>query len=311
MEVTEQKQNHSYSSPTYSWGPLYEAMKEMDTDYKDEVIQKGFALFKELDNTYSWINIKSIVEKTPLTVYEQNKLNSPCLDGILLTYLCNSPLNKIIADYPTYVDTFRFYLSKETDTLDRGTLSLIAITNRLKLFACLEDKHFEHYYHPVSEPENWERITCKKILFENACVYGNLEMAKLTYVDSITDDKDFYQFCYMNRSKLANYPNIVEFLLEKNIQLDEVVIDNALRNACEREQIEIVRKFLSYDKVKWDWYLLWSLARYDECLEIVEILIQNKTKSRVNEYPIQTYSDKMAKLLTKYGVPILPQNPSE
>lgn len=308
MEVTEQKKSY-----TYSWGPLYETMKEMDTDYKDEVIQKGFALFKELDNTYSWINIKSIVEKTPLTVYEQNKLNSSCLDGILLTYLCNSPLNKIIIDYPTYVDTFRFYLSKETDTLDRGTLSLIAITNRLELFACLEDKHFEHYYQPVPQPENWERFTCKKILFEKACVYGNLEMAKLTYADSITNDKDFYNFCYINRSDLANYPNIVEFLLEKNIQLDEEIVDNALRNACEREQIEIVRKFLSHDKVKWDWYLLWSLARFDECLEIVEILIQNKTKSRINvegEYPIRTYSDKMAKLLTKYGIPILPQNTS-
>lgn len=301
------------SERKHSWGPLYETMKELDnagdTDYKDETLHKGFQLFKDLDDVYtykSWDPLVAIIEalaKAALTSYEQNKLNSLCLDGILLTYEKNNPFNEIIVNYPKYIDTFLYYLEKFEVT--EPTLLLLASTGRVELFNCLRAEHLNIYSDRGRSPyfSGYICVSITYIMFEQACSCGHLELAKTIFDTQKLDKK--YIFCD-RLCELYKYPDIVEFLLEKNIKLssdDSINIMNwAFDNACIRGQIDIVKKFLAYDKIRIHNYTVTIAINTNNC-ELVELLLKCKEKYIKNDIsyrPFTTNSLEISELLTKY-----------
>lgn len=300
----------------YSWGPLFETMKELDTDYKDETLRKGFELFKELDAVYTYhtwdpsVAIREALTKAALTPYEQNKLNSPCLDGILLTHKANNPFNEIIINYPKYVDTFLYYI--EIFQVTEPTLHLLAFTGRVELFNCLKAEHLAitEIRRIGYDSLHYEYIPIAYIMFEQACRYGHLELAKTIFERQKLDKK--YIRCD-SICDLAYYPDIVEFLIEKDIKLKErwnfenMETENtaiwALNTACARGQIDIVKRFLTHDKITICNTTL-SIAISSGNCELVELLIckDKHVKDNVSYPPFITDSLEMSELLTKYGM---------
>lgn len=108
----------------YSWGEFYETLKEMKEngdDAKDELFDKMSSYFQELDKASTRETIYnilcSIVRFFTLESEAQNRINSKCLDGLLLTRheLFNGELGlwQALAEHHSeYIDTCKFYISK-------------------------------------------------------------------------------------------------------------------------------------------------------------------------------------------------------
>jgi hypothetical protein len=75
---------------TYSWGELYDTLKEMEAkgdSHQDPLFTRVFQLFEALDAAKTLVEIKKIVKDCPLTEFEINRINSSCLDGIIKSIL--------------------------------------------------------------------------------------------------------------------------------------------------------------------------------------------------------------------------------
>lgn len=71
---------------TYSWGELYETLNTMSKngdEHQDPLFTRAFELFKKLDNAVGKKQVKKLLKKYNFTEEELNRINSPCLDGIL------------------------------------------------------------------------------------------------------------------------------------------------------------------------------------------------------------------------------------
>lgn len=74
------------SKHTYSWGELYETLNTMSKngdEHQDPLFTKAFELFKKLDNAVGKKQVQKLLQKYSFTEEELNRINSPCLDGIL------------------------------------------------------------------------------------------------------------------------------------------------------------------------------------------------------------------------------------
>lgn len=109
---------------TYSWGEFYETTKNCD-GYSDEE-KKQFAVFEALDKATTLEEIKEIIE--PLTEYEINRLNSPCLDGIIFTM---KDLGQKLYE-KEYVETYKYYMDKNLVHLSVNFIAAIGFMETLK-----------------------------------------------------------------------------------------------------------------------------------------------------------------------------------
>jgi hypothetical protein len=99
----------------YSWGPLYETLKEMKEngdDHQDEKLRYAFQLFEKLDKVETIVQIRKIILDglRNISSDEQKRWNSPCFDGIVETIHFNSPIQKILEKHPQHVEAFKYYL---------------------------------------------------------------------------------------------------------------------------------------------------------------------------------------------------------
>lgn len=98
----------------YSWGEFYETMVEMEKKgdtAKNEIFEKCSKLFSALDGATTLKKVQNIIKRFPLTEYEQNYINSSCLDGILLSAKAEKPLIALVKK-GEYIETCKYYLSK-------------------------------------------------------------------------------------------------------------------------------------------------------------------------------------------------------
>lgn len=115
--------NTEQNSSPYSWGEFYEtlkAMKESGDEVKNEIFEKCSLLFAKLDKASNIQEVKDAVREIKLSEREINYINSPCLDGILIsmnrgdTYCFANKESPFIVPIiqQNRLETFKYYISR-------------------------------------------------------------------------------------------------------------------------------------------------------------------------------------------------------
>lgn len=119
---------------TYSWGELYETLKKMSDngdEHKDPLFTKAFELFAKLDNAVGKKEVKKILQEYPFTEEELNRINSPCLDGII-GCIKNSSIHRIYSKYS--IETLKYFLDRRICVRSVSRAILNDRVDILKLF---------------------------------------------------------------------------------------------------------------------------------------------------------------------------------
>lgn len=99
---------------TYSWGELYETLKEMEENgdrVEDSLFRQILDLFPRLDRA-DFTDAMEIIEKLSFTEQELNRINSSCLDGLMAIrkYLSISYFDLLCKG--NYIESCKFILDK-------------------------------------------------------------------------------------------------------------------------------------------------------------------------------------------------------
>lgn len=222
----------------YSWGPLYETLKEMHDkgdSHNDPLFNRAFELFSLLDNAKTIEEVRIIInEKCTFSPMEINRINSPCLDGIIATIKERDPLEELIRSYWKYMDTCRFYVQFKRKQDFVGSqiypIFLASVTNRLemlKLFVEIEGKErlINDAYNILYYACIYKLVDIVKFLIKNdatmtlrefggLCVYSDLDIIELIYNPKyITLSTSALLYICMQKRF-----DIVRFLVGKGIQ---------------------------------------------------------------------------------------------
>lgn len=106
QKISEQK--------TYSWGELYDTLKEMEQNgdiIEDELFQRFFKVVEALENAQTYDEISNTIKSLNFSTTEINRINSSCLDGLLEYILSNERL-RIFLEKTTRIDTVNFLIKK-------------------------------------------------------------------------------------------------------------------------------------------------------------------------------------------------------
>lgn len=278
--------NINYSSSAYSWGEFYETTKKCDGYNEEE--QKKFAVFEALDRATTFEEIVTII--TPLEEKEINWLNSPCLDGLIL-----SVTNPEKFKEKEYLETWKFLLQKDLICvsihklypykniiwllLQRGIGTVFrqgsSSINEIKV-DILEWAAREGYNDIISFlflQDEWKNSFRNSHVLDIASYHGYIDTVKLLlyYGDDIHqwEDKPFRNACYGKNIEIA------KLLLENGADI-HAVQDDSLRNSCANGNIIIVEFLLKNGAdihVENDEPL--QLACIYGYFEIVKLLIEN------------------------------------
>lgn len=192
----------------YSWGEFYETMTGCD-GYKDDTkLQEQFAIIEALEKVKSLSEITEVVQRFALTENEINRLNSPCLDGILKTVEHDKPLEKLVNQYPRYLDSIKFYFAKglihKSDA--NGMLNIAVSHNSIELVNILL-KHtiykddIDKAIHKAINNNNLDIVKAitKKFLITNfyteACGAGSVEIVQFllnTYGEPVESKRQMF-----------------------------------------------------------------------------------------------------------------------
>lgn len=115
--------NTDQNSRPYSWGEFYETlktMKESGDEVKNETFERCSLLFAKLDKASNIQEVKDAVREAKLSETEINYINSPCLDGILIsmnrgdTYCFANKESPFIVPIiqGNRLETFKYYISQ-------------------------------------------------------------------------------------------------------------------------------------------------------------------------------------------------------
>lgn len=212
----------------YSWGEFYETMVEMKQKgdkIENETILKFFRVVKRLNYAKNLKKIRKIITKITFTEYEQNYINSPCLDGILLSAKSEKPLVTLV-EKGDYAETCKYYLSKR---IAKRCLYKAIEYRRINIVKILVDhgadvnKQLNHSLGmPLLMAIQKGGLEITKFLTENGarsldyekhiCRYNNLELAKYFF----DRDKSCRILMLISAFKYDRL-EIVKFLL-KNIE---------------------------------------------------------------------------------------------
>lgn len=223
--MSEEKKENIEKKITYSWGPLYETLKEMydkGDPHEDPLFTRAFELFSLLDNAQTLEKVREILkEKCTFTQMEINRINSPCLDGILYTINHEHPLRELVRNHWNYIESCKFYLNY----LDENgpPLFMACVNGRtelVKLFLpCVKDiqnldkKHLFHaciyHYKDIIKILCDAGVTMSSIDFESVCCHRDIEIVKLVY------NPLYDLFSTIVNVSVRKRTEILKFLLEK------------------------------------------------------------------------------------------------
>lgn len=209
IPISEQKK-------TYSWGEFYETTKACSEYSKEE--EKRFVVFEALDKVTTIEEISAIVGS--LTQEEINWLNSPCLDGIVLSIL--EPAKFMEKEY---IETFKFYLDKKL--IKPSTKNIINNHYYPNILTTILKNGIEIDKKELSEILDW-----------TAWNDNNIDIAKLI----LERDADINFTPALARAAYNNCINITKLLLEKGADIYDN--DIALYNASICGHIELVKLLL-------------------------------------------------------------------
>lgn len=213
--------------------------------HDDPLFNRVFELFLLLDNAKTYEDIRTIMkEKCTFSPIEINRINSPCLDGIIATIKEHRPLDEIVRSYWKYMDTCKFYMR----LFIYPPMFLACVSNRLeimKLFIEIEGPSV--FQKDISNKYD----TSSKFLY-HACIYDLTDMIKLLIkYDAHLADEDFMFLCnwydidmielvykpYITITAQCVYNacaakriNVVKFLLEKGGIVSPQVLQHAENN---------------------------------------------------------------------------------
>lgn len=288
----------------YSWGEFYETMVEMEKKgdtTKNEIFEKCSKLFSALDSATTLKKVQNIIKKFPLTEYEQNYINSSCLDGILLSAKAEKPLNALVKK-GEYIETCKYYLSKK---MVKRCLYKAIKYGRLKTVELLVKKYEadinvnrKPYYLPVSYATLKGHVEIAKFLIENdanldrgfddvggyegyVCECNNLELAKYLFNRDRAYGSTMLHSAFYQRSK-----EIVKFLLENGVDPNENNIQEQIIYCCDDEW-EI-----------WEWVYKYGFIINEELLEYLINAI-NFLGIHFSLTKIDTISEENAKKILK------------
>lgn len=117
----------------YTWGELYETLKEFNEPIEDELFQRFFKLVDDLENEADPNNFVNTIKSIIFTETEINRINSLCLDGLFdFAKAYDSPPMKKFLETTAYKDTVNFIISKKFEFFHwRYILFLCRNPNRL------------------------------------------------------------------------------------------------------------------------------------------------------------------------------------
>lgn len=242
---------------TYSWGPLYETLKEMydkGDPHEDPLFTRAFELFSLLDNAQTLEKVREILkEKCTFTQMEINRINSPCLDGILYTINSEDPFQELVRNYWKYIETCKFYTNFRKELACPLFMACVnGRTDLVKLFLPFEKTR-------LREPKPDRH----KYLY-HACIYGYTDIIKLLVEEGATmTDDNFRQISFRTNLEIVKlvyspdfslyWPIIqccvkhkieeVKFLLEKNpnIVTPQMYTKIADRGGTTEEILQLLR----------------------------------------------------------------------
>lgn len=218
----------------YSWGPLYETLQEMlknGDELPDEGLKKGFELFHRLDNAKGRSEVEKVLKEANLTREEQLRLNSPCLDGIIISVQKPHPAAYAILN--TCLDTCIFF--SECFTVKYVRLACIAGNYRF----------LKYMIETTGVVNNLEAC------MEEACKYLHSEIIELLTEYIIKNKPDGYtDVCSIGLLWLTdmwsyesyNCFNLVEMVINAGADIN-CNDSEPLRNAYENKNISLM-KFL-------------------------------------------------------------------
>lgn len=168
------------SEINYSWGELYETLKEMRKNgdpHNDLLFNQAHQIFVSLDNNTDYKILYTIATKSKFTPQEMNRINSPCFDGICkyfkVPFVLNLDFELLLVGHADFFfpETVKFFLSKI----------------------------------PVEKRER-----TLKILFQKACANNNVKLAK--FITTIIDKNIVKLSSRVDICRNGN-EKIVDFLL--------------------------------------------------------------------------------------------------
>lgn len=297
----------------YSWGEFYETMRTCDGYNEEE--NKKFAIFETLDKAITFEEIRNIV--LPLTEYEMNWLNSPCLDGIVFSIL--NPKKFIEKEY---LDSWKYFLQRNLVTYH----SMEKICNY---------KHINVVWLLIHKFWNEISIENRQTILTQAAKNGWNEMIKFLFQNgvTITSGSVLYNAVFNNhietvqlllenganiqallqKASAMGFVEIVKILIQYKVDIHEQN-DEALRKACKNGHIEVVKILLENGaiidteerglNVIEDHAL--QLAAYYNHYEIVKLLLEKGADIHYqNDRALRNALDKnhfnIAKLLLENG----------
>lgn len=235
---------------TYSWGTLYDAVKECE-NYEEE--RKKFAVFEALDKATTKEEATQII--TPLTRYEIDWLNSPCLDG-LVAIRCDSIVS-LSGPERDYSETCKYYLSKNwASKRDIEDLFLsCCLHNSVKILAILAANNLL-----IQNRLNSSLCT--------ACQLGYTEIARILLENGSNVNYNGEEPLFL--ASRYNRTAILKLLVEKgaNIHGDDELV---LIKACLNKNIEIVKFALSHNPK--DLLQSFQIIAENNNTEILQILL--------------------------------------
>lgn len=137
----ENSSNHT----KYTWGELYETLKELEEKgdcHEDKELQKTCTLISSLEKTKTMRAAKKLIKSAIISDYELQRINSPCLEGLLLTGTDKDPIIMLMKLCPHYMDTFRFYMDRITTY---SNFSEACVYGTKEMIELLTNKNISHY----------------------------------------------------------------------------------------------------------------------------------------------------------------------
>lgn len=258
---------------TYSWGPLYDAVKECE-NYEEE--RKKFAVFEALDKATTKEEAKQII--TPLIQYEIDWLNSPCLDG-LVAIRCDS-IASLAGPERDYSETCKYYLSKNwASKKDIEHLFLsCCLHNSVKILTLLAENNLL-----IHNRLNYDRLNYS---LETACQLGYTEIVRILLENGANVKYNGESALYLAR----NHTELIKLLVEKGADIHKGD-DFIFVNACERKNVEIVKFALSYNPEN----LLdaFTIVAQENHTEILQILLDHLYTYSLSVTNIEKYRSFM------------------
>lgn len=220
---------------TYSWGELYETLREMEENgdrVEDPLFRQILDLFPRLDRA-NFTDTMEIIEKLSFTEQELNRINSPCLDGLMAIrkYLSISYFDLLCKG--NYIESCKFMLDKgQPPNVYSSLLSENVSICKLMLErgGKVESNFFDRYISIVTASQRptekmWKETKisieiCKFLLENNSipnrlmgdlCIYGSEEILKLLVEKGVKLQVNIYDVLVKKNDSRA------KFLIENGV----------------------------------------------------------------------------------------------